>query len=72
MSCLPRLSRYTCIIIHINQNNNKLYCIVATYMLGAIKEMAEARPEEQLEHAEVLDYLTACSLLFEKGTLSHE
>ena len=41
-------------------------------MLGAIKEMAEARPEEQLEHTAVLNYLTACSFLFEKGTLSHE
>lgn len=36
--------------------------------------MAEARLEEQLEHTEVLDYLTltACSFLFEKEPLPHE
>ena len=41
-------------------------------MIAAIEEMAEARPEERLEHKAALEYLTACRLLFENGTLSHE
>ena len=41
-------------------------------MIAAIEEMAEGRPEEQLQHKAALEYLTACSLLFEKGTLSHD
>ncbi len=40
-------------------------------MIAAIEEMAEGRPEEQVQHKAALEYLTACNLLFEQGTLSH-
>lgn len=39
-------------------------------MLAAIRELAESRPDEKKEHMAVLDYLEACSLIFENGILS--
>ena len=41
-------------------------------MLDAIQEIAEHRPDEEKEHMAVLQYLQACNLLFENGTLSHK
>ena len=41
-------------------------------MLDAIQEIAERRPDEEKEHMAVLQYLQACNLLFENGTLSHK
>ena len=41
-------------------------------MLDAIQEMAQNRPDEEKEHMAVLEYLKACNLLFESGTLSHQ
>lgn len=41
-------------------------------MLDAINDLSETRPSEEEEHKAVYDYLKACSLLFEEGTLSHD
>lgn len=41
-------------------------------MLDAIQEIAECRPDEEKEHMAVLQYLKACNLLFENGTLFHK
>lgn len=40
--------------------------------MSAVEELADLRPEEMKEHLLVLDYLKACNLLFENGTLSHQ
>ncbi len=53
-----------------NFNTLSYFILIATLHAAAIREMAKARPEEQLEHEAALDYLTSCSLLFEKGILS--
>ena len=39
-------------------------------MLAAIRELGESRPDEQREHLAVLEYLEACSFIFENGILS--
>ncbi len=41
-------------------------------MLQAIEEIAQNRPDEKEEHMAVLEYLRACSVLFENETLSHQ
>ena len=41
-------------------------------MLSAIKDIADARPDEREEHMATYMYLKACNLLFEEGILSEK
>lgn len=41
-------------------------------MIAAIREIADKRIVEQDNHKLTADYLTACSMIFETGILSHE